>query len=325
MVRRYGTYRIGSGGFTIVELLVAISVLSMVVAIVYESFTSVLDSTELARDQAEQLRFRQYLWRNLTENLSSVYSDAACMSTEYQLLGTDKDGASGPADTLRFCTSMPMSGPQALPGVLKVVSYEVTSEYSEDEGATIGKAAIDETAADAEEKPLMLIIREEPLILESAANDQSVEDVNMPVSVRRIPIASMDLQYYDGDADEWRTQWDSLEESRMPWAIQVRINFPRTEEELSADYQAGINPSEEPDLNMTIPLPSGRGVTDQFLDINHKRSTGEEEISKGDLFGKDSKSKKSGKSTSDKTSTHSSHSSSHSSSGSSGSSGGSDF
>ncbi len=282
---RAWTYR-RRGGFTIVELLVAISVLSVVVAIVYESFTSVIDSTELARDQAEQLRFRQFLWRHLTETLASVYSDPACMSTEYQFLGADEDGAYGPADTLRFCTSMPMSGPQALPGILKVISYEVTSDYSEDEGATIGKAAIDQTAEDAEERPLMLVIREEPLVLESAENDAEPEEVDLPVSVRKVPVASMDLQFYDGDTDEWRTEWDSVAEGRLPWAVQVRINFQHSEEELQANYQMGINPQDEPDLNLTIPLPSGVGVKDQFMDMNHKRNTGEEDVSKGDLFGK---------------------------------------
>lgn len=285
MRNRLTTYAARRHGFTIIELLVAVTVLSVVVGIVYESFSSVLDSTEMAREESEKIRFKQVLWRHLTENLGSIYSDAACISPEYELLGTDKEGAFGPADTLRFCTSLLMPGSTALPGVLKVVTYDLTNEYSTDEDGTLGQVAIDQKPGE-ENQEWMLVITEEPLVLESAESDTAVTDVEFPISERKIPIASMDILYYDGDQDEWMKDWDSLAEGRMPWAIQVNINFMRTEEELMAETEAGINLEEEPDLNLTIGVPSGVGVLDQFLDINMRRSTIEDENSSGDLFGK---------------------------------------
>ncbi len=285
MNHRPTLHAVRRAGFTIIELLVAVSVLSVVVGIVYESFSSVLDSTEMAREESEKTRFKQVLWRHLSENLGSVYSDAACISPEYQLLGTDKEGPFGPADTLRFCTSLTMPGSTALPGVLKVITYDLTNEYSNTEDATVGQVAIDKKPGDRD-REYMLVIREEPLVLESAEKDSSITDVDFPVSERKIPIASMDILYYDGDQDEWLKDWDSLAEGRMPWAIQVNINFMRTEEELAMDSQSGINPLEEPDLNLTIGIPSGVGVIDQFMDLNMKRNTVEMEDSNGDLFGK---------------------------------------
>jgi prepilin-type N-terminal cleavage/methylation domain-containing protein len=285
-------------GFTILELLVAVSVLTVVVGIVYESFASVLDSTEMARAQAEQLRFRQFLWRHLNQNVASAYSDAACMSPEYQFLGTDQEGPTGPADSLRFCTSLPMDGPNALPGVLKVVSYEVTGgSDAEGGGSMLGAASIDQGAEDATQGTV-LIIREEPLLLESGEMDSVPAEMDYPVNELKIPIASMDLQYYDGNADEWLPEWDSITEGRMPWAVQIKINFQRTEEEAEADAQSGINSAEEPDLNLTIPFPAGGGVVDQFMDVNHRRNTVmTDTASDNDLFGKgvDTKTKNSDK------------------------------
>ena len=98
----------GRRGFTLLELLVSILVLTVLTAIVYSSFRSVADTTAMARQGAEDLRFRQFLWRNIQTNLNSIYIDPACVSPEYQFLGTDEQGAFGPADAVRFCTALPI-------------------------------------------------------------------------------------------------------------------------------------------------------------------------------------------------------------------------
>lgn len=269
------------------ELMVAVSVLAIVVSIVYVTLSTVLDTAEVARDSAEQIRFRQYVWRSFSENLMSVYSDAACQNPEYQLIGTNVDGPYGPADALRFCTSLALSGPRSLPGLLRVVTYE-TSELAES-GEETGMAEVDALTGETRQG-LTLVIREEPLVLEEVTESsrrsdprasaqpttsiaQDFSELAPPVE-RRIPIGSIDISYFNPDTKEWDEEWDSLGQGRMPWAIRVRINFARTEEQLRADMSAGIDLRENPDMDMTIAIPAGVGVYAEFIDQNHVRATG---------------------------------------------------
>jgi len=274
LIENSTSYRVGRGrsGFTLIELLVAITVLCIVVAIVYEGFVSVTDASAMARENAEQLRFQQFLWRTISTDLTSIYSDPGCEQPEYQLLGTDQDGAFGPADSLRFCTALEMSGPASLPGILKVVTYELSDEYTAEGGPGLGRFTIDENPGE-ERAELQLTIREEPLTLQGMDMDGEMEDTSEAARELKVPLQSMDIEYYDGDLEEWVTEWDSVAQTRLPWAVRVKINFSRSEAESEADARSGIDLQESPDLDMTIALPAGMGVLDQFIDPNHRRTS----------------------------------------------------
>lgn len=268
------SYRVSRerAGFTLLELLVAITILCIVVAIVYEAFVSVTDASALARENAEQLRFQQFLWRTISTDLTSIYSDPGCEQPEYQLLGTDQDGAYGPADSLRFCTALEMSGPSALPGILKVVTYELSNEYTAEGGPGLGRFTIDENPAE-ERTEQQLVIREEPLTLQGMDMNGKMKDIGEPGRELKVPIQSMDIEYYDGDLEEWVAEWDSVAKTRLPWAVRVKINFARSQEEADADARSGIDLQKSPDLDMTIALPPGMGVLDQFIEPNHRRTS----------------------------------------------------
>ncbi|MCK5862826.1 MAG: prepilin-type N-terminal cleavage/methylation domain-containing protein [Candidatus Hydrogenedentes bacterium] len=259
-------------GFTLLELLISVSVLAILVGMIYGTFTSVTNTIGLARDCADRLRFKQIVWRNFSANLQGVYTDAGATQPEYQFLGETNDGAYGSADTLRFATSLPIPGPQSLPGIAKWVTYEV-----------VGQEEVSETIAAAlpydEDRPgSVLVIREEPLQLESQDFVASTSDGQWDIFERAIPVASMDIQYYDGIAKEWMESWDSLEERRLPGGVWIRINFPRSEEERNEDYRNGITPEEHPDLELMMSFPLGRNVEFPFPDFNHLRVIETEEL-----------------------------------------------
>lgn len=263
-------------GFTLLELLVAMFVLVVLMSIVYIAFSSVTDTTILARDEGTRMRTQQYLWRNLSTNLSSVYADPSMVEPDFLLEGVNEDGPSGPADTLRFCTALPMSGARALPGVLRVVTYEAIPESELGEQTAIaGGTTLDALAQDGPER-LMLLIREEPLVLAATdfAGEARAEDLDsQSVQEQSVPIRSFNVMFYDGESEEWVEEWDSVAEARMPWAIQVQINFERTEAQLEEDYAAGIDPMESPDLDYVAPLQIGMGALTPFQDLNHQRTS----------------------------------------------------
>ena len=259
-------------GFTLLELLISVTILAVIVGIVYTTFSSITTTVGMARDSADRLRFKQIVWRNFSANLQGVYTDSGCIQPEYQFLGESSDGAYGAADTLRFATSLPIPGPASLPGVSKWVTYELMdrSEVSETIAASL---PYDESRPGG-----ILVIREEPLQLQSDDFVASVSDAQWDIYERAIPVASMDIQYYDGISKEWKESWDSMEERRLPGGVWVRINFPRSEEEQTEDYRNGINPEEDPDLEVMMAFPLGRNVEYPFPDFNHLRIVEMEEM-----------------------------------------------
>lgn len=274
-IRRGGA----AAGFTIIELLISMCVLAVILGIVYAGFQSVADTSDLARARAERLRLKQFTERHFRNALSALYIDSARMQPELAFVGYTDEGAFGPADSLQFCSSEPMGGARGLPGMRKTVSYGV--EESGDEGAD---ALL--WGGDQETEHMSLIVQETPLVLAEpgdmedgqderpTANDFYSaflgEDVDM-ASARTIPIRSMDILYYDGDAQEWLEEWDSSLDGWMPWAVRILINFARTEDELDADQAMGIDPVEDADLDMTVVLPIAAGSLDPFIDLNHQR------------------------------------------------------
>lgn len=247
-------------GFTLMELLVAITILALATALVFESFVSVTSTTDLARAEAARLRERQFIWRNFAENMNAIYSDSACALPEFALLGEDGAGPVGPGDSITFCTSLPMPGAGALPGELRGVSYEVVGPEGV-EAPTPTAAFSGDVAANAE-PPAYLVISEFPVFHDQSDGvsvDEATEEER--TRVRQIPITSMDILYYDPETQEWVDEWDSTAEQHLPWAIEVLITLARGPEEDLATV--------EPDLDMTFLVPLGAGATETFIDPNH--------------------------------------------------------
>ncbi|NLN94417.1 MAG: type II secretion system protein [Candidatus Hydrogenedens sp.] len=256
-------------GFTLLELLIAMTVLVAIVGIVYSSFSSVTMTMGLARVDAERLRFRQILWRSFSQNLQSVYVDAACLQPEYGFIGENKDSGFGPADTLRFVSALPMPGAGALPGIYRVVSYTVTNRAETD-------SAIAASLPLESENSNILLIREEPFQLESQGFFHDAQGVTGDVFEQAVPVASMDVQYFDSGSNEWVDDWDSSEERRLPGGVWIKVNFARSDEDRHADYAAGIDLNEHPDFEFMMSFPLGRNVEYPFPDFNHLRYLSDE-------------------------------------------------
>lgn len=285
--------RSGHAGFTLVELLVAITLLTVVVTIVSSTFISVTTTMELARTGSERLRNRQFLYRIMENNLAAVYADPACLQADYQLLGEDDSGAFGDADRLTFCASLNMPGSRSLPGVFRKVTMEVLPEREADalDASGAERLEVDEAAfeeSDEESQGQTLVITLSPLTTtESFLDDSSgrtvasnfdSEDVpEEQIYRRKISVRSVDFKYLRGEEpDDWEDEWDSNQEGRMPWAVKVRVNFARSEEEYQDDIASGINFDEEADFEMVVPLPLGAGVLNPMGELNHYTPSTEE-------------------------------------------------
>lgn len=255
-------------GFTLLELLVAVTVLTVIVGIVGATFTSVTDSMAIARDSADRLLFRQTLRENLSQNLGAFYCDSACLRAEYALAGGNEDGNLGPADTLRFCTSLPMPGALSLPGVSKSVEYSLIPENEIDTDTT------SYPGGDPDRPGMALLMVERPVAADEGLEGAISGADSIPAVQRAVPAASLDVLYLDGDTQEWVEEWDSLSERRLPWAVWVRVNFPRNADDPPAD-------PDSPDLEVMAPLMMGAGTEGPFIDFNRARPGADEMMEEG--------------------------------------------
>ncbi|MBX7255866.1 MAG: prepilin-type N-terminal cleavage/methylation domain-containing protein [Candidatus Hydrogenedentes bacterium] len=254
-------------GFTLIEVLIATSILVIVVAAIYASFSGVTTTMAATRVSAEEMRLRQFLERSLRTNLSALHTDRDQRDPLFRLVGMDQESPDGPADSLRFVSMAPLVGGTGLPGDLKEVRYDVLgADTSAMNANVLNTLDMAQRKLQAVETPLVAsnvvelddetggIVTEDSLI--------EREDVSNPLEKApswSVPIRTLDISYYDGV--DWQPEWDSSALGMMPWCIRVRINFARTEAQLAEEAEQRFSIVDEPDFEVVVPLPIGLGRT----------------------------------------------------------------
>ena len=252
-----------SRGFTLMELMVAVTLLAIVLGMVTTSFVTVTNTMAISREVAEATRFRGHLRRLFTDNLSAV-----APNPDLGFIGTDDAGVYGPADSLEFVCLAESAGARGLPGVTKYVRFALR------EAADIE----DYPLPDDDEEMAVLEVTEQYLIQTSSfmGEEVEIETDEETVVPRYFPIHSIDIYYYDHAEEEWVEEWDSTAIGYLPWAVNIKINFARTRQQLDAEYFDGLDLEENPDLEIIVPLPAGAGVVSEFTDLNHFKPLGAE-------------------------------------------------
>jgi prepilin-type N-terminal cleavage/methylation domain-containing protein len=262
-------------GFTLLEVLLAVGILAIVVSIIYTTFSGVITTMGASRVMSEELRLRQFLERSFQVNFSSVYLDRGDGQPGYEFIGISEDSRGGPADAIRFVSASSLMGGLSLPGDLKEVRYEVLGA----EGLANDFSLRDETAGDVEgpqlqatETPLTIAKlalaagdpaatqlgqTAESAVRQSARASTPAVDIDYDAPTWTVPIRTFDVQYFDGT--QWVEEWDSTAYGRLPWSVQIRVNFARTEAQIEQEEKDRIDPEEDPDFEMVIALPMGVG------------------------------------------------------------------
>ena len=270
-------------GLTLLELMIAVTIVGMIAAIAYGMMAQVIDGVELARGKAAEMRVREFLSRNLRRNLNGIYLQPwlSQQGPQYFFEGVDGEQGGGDADSLTFFTTTSVLGATAMPGDVKQVTIElVGGEGEEGEYDLSEQISEDGDSAYADSQKVLQVIEtpvtgadigagdDDGLGFSNAISDNEASLVESPSWT--VPVDSFNVQYYlyDNSTQDWVDEWHSDDYQRLPWAIRVSINFPRTEEERKAEQDAGIDAREDPDFVITIPLmTAGIGTITTPLDL----------------------------------------------------------
>lgn len=254
MIRRHRRDRPGQEAFTLIEVLIAISLLAVVLAVIYESFASVMNSTELARESTGELRMRQFLSRNLNANISSITVPPDFLNSKFAIVGTG-----GNMTSLEFTSTSPLAGTTSLPGIVKRVRYLASSGGSDMDVISLLESDEDIDARlylECTEVPLTDPSMDEDAFAEDPSEDFFLMEADQQMAPGwSIPIDSFTVRYFDGE--EWVEEWDSMALLQVPWAVRIQINFANSEDDRERDVSGNL---ENADFDMVIPVPTGEGT-----------------------------------------------------------------
>lgn len=265
-------------GFTLLEVMIALAITAIVCGIVYASFYSVTESTVHARLAAEQTKLKQFVSRSLRANLDQVAQgwlpgaadrvqaneDEDVSAITFGFVGEDERGSAGPADSLEFVTMAPLAGAVVLPGMLKRVNYAVVEDDGGEPDHVLG-------SYDPDDPPAAFLEVTETPVFAMAAGEKGKQDHMAERAIEGesiswlLPIRSLDIRYFDGE--EWADKWDGDDEERLPWAVDVRINFASQdsrddEDRFLFEDDRDDGPGAAADLQFLATLPAGSGNTE---------------------------------------------------------------
>ena len=218
-------------GFTLIEVLIAASILSIVAVILYGSFSTVLNSVERVRNEQELLRIADSLVTHFEKNISGAYLPPRSVAPQdaSSFVGYDQDIGGRAADTLTFVTTAARMAGGALPGDTKQVTY-----------------ALEEVDTDI----YLFTVYERPRLLLARSGLQQSTD--SPAASWSVPMASLDFKYSDGA--QLYDLWNSAEMGRLPSAVYIEARFV-TEE--IAELMKARGMGKPPVLGMVVSIPLG--------------------------------------------------------------------
>jgi general secretion pathway protein J len=187
-------------GFTLVEVMVAASILALIMAIIYGAFAGSLKTMEICTEGSDVYRKARLILNRITEELSCAYLPAEqdIPGIQYAFIAEDRQEEDVPQDTLHFIsTALPLKGPST---GLKEVGYYITLDPETDEP--------------------VLVMRED-----TTPDDHPDEGGGSYLI--GVGIWGLDFTFYDARGRDWE-RWDSTASifaGKLPECVKISIFF----------------------------------------------------------------------------------------------------
>jgi len=292
-------------GFTLIEILVAVTLLVMVLGIVYGSYSSVVLSVERTRDAAERLKAMQFLVRGFSQNLAQAtegwspgpayrpYSAGggegggqdntgiaeSAGDMRFPFMGEIDTGADGTVDSLSFGSTAPMIGGGQLPGQIKMCTYRLEKEKDEEdsEDSEPNKKLSKEERAEADARWL-LVLTETPWTPTGETTDQGQGLVTTEQLNKQLGEAAEEIGQKPVSRSTVVYGWDLSYFDGKEWVEEwhsddvgrlpwsVRVRV-KLDREPGEEPTNDLNPEKDPTvIELLFSVPAGAGVHDEAPD-----------------------------------------------------------
>ncbi|HEY6227175.1 MAG TPA: prepilin-type N-terminal cleavage/methylation domain-containing protein [Verrucomicrobiae bacterium] len=187
-------FRSRGGGFTLIEIMIAITIFAVVMAAIYSTWSSILRGSRVGMKAATEVQRMRVSVRALEEALGSavMYVDNA----KYYTFATD---TSGNTAYISFVARLPGSFPGS--GLFGDQELRRVCFYVEDGN---------------------LMLRQAPLL-------EATKRIGKPYEIALAPNVSLfDMEFYDGMANKWYAEWIST--NQLPKMVRIALSFsPNTQ------------------------------------------------------------------------------------------------
>src|SRR5579862_5552829 len=184
---------LGAHAFTLVEILVAIGIFSMVLAAIYSTWTAILRSSKVGLDAAAAVQRARITGRTIEETLGSVQSFAA--NQAYYAFVSENGSEATLSFVSRLSPSFPRSGKFAGLDVRRVT---FSLESSPDGGRR-------------------LVLRQTPLLMEMDKDEQ-----NYPLVLAK-NVKEFKTEFWDPRLQDWIDEWKQT--NQIPALVKVTLKL----------------------------------------------------------------------------------------------------
>ncbi|MDY7034208.1 MAG: type II secretion system protein GspJ [Thermodesulfobacteriota bacterium] len=189
-----------SKGFTLAEILIAIAIISTILAIVYSSFASTMRSITICREKNDIYQIARLSLERIAEDVSAAFPPKDLQLEDIQLgfIGEDREVSGIPWDTLHFISTshLELSNDIKSSG-LHEIGYSLEMDLETDQPVLFRRQ--DDTLDDETDKG--------GVVLELA------EGIN-----------GIDFKYYDDEGEEFN-EWLYDDKNALPKMIKITLSF----------------------------------------------------------------------------------------------------
>lgn len=217
MTRRPG--RRGSG-FTLIEILVALAIFTLVVTALYAGWTTLIRASKTALEVAAQTQRQRVAIRTIEEALTAARSFAADLS-HYGFVAENGDQA-----TLSFVARLPKSFPRS---------------------GRFGDLDVRRVAFSLEAGPnstRQLVLRQTPILMDFDQDEQ-----NHPIVLAR-NVRALVLEFWDPRTGDWLQEWTQT--NTLPKLVRVTLRFAAVD----SRQRVVSSPATEEEVTRVVAIPS---------------------------------------------------------------------
>jgi type II secretion system protein J len=198
-----------SPAFTLVEILVALGIFSLVLAAIYSSWTAILRASKVGQDAAAAVQRARMAGRTIEESLGSVLSFGVHQQIhpEYYAFVANNSSDASLSFVSRLSPSFPRSGKFAGLDVRRVTfSLEQRGGVKE------------------------LVLRQQPMLM-----DMDVDEKNYPLVLAKY-VKEFKTEFWDTRLQEWTDEWKQT--NNLP--ALVRVSFKLADNQFSSQVRQQV-------------------------------------------------------------------------------------